>query len=254
MAAYRRVDDLRSPAGWLPVHRHQLRAQRSVSSMGSLYIYLLGGMHIGAIWRIWLNCFYAAQMWRYVKLLWPLMFLCNCKHCLSLKWSFSVPMYCKLLKLTCTRLINLLYISSSTSCCCLEGYKYLRLDGTTKSDDRGQLLSVFNDPHSEIFLFILSTRAGGLGLNLQTADTVIIFDSDWNPHQVHYAACNVTDMKKWSLWIALSWLSNVCVCVCVCLLHSQFGNNVMHIWLINYYYYFKSSFWLYWVSYFENAG
>jgi len=41
MAAYRRVDDFRSPAGWLPVHRYQLRAQRSVSSMGSLYLYLL---------------------------------------------------------------------------------------------------------------------------------------------------------------------------------------------------------------------
>ena len=41
MAAYRRVDDLRLPAGWLPVHRDQLRAQRSVSSMGSLYLYLL---------------------------------------------------------------------------------------------------------------------------------------------------------------------------------------------------------------------
>jgi len=40
MAAYRRVDDLRSPAGWLPVHRDQLRAQCSVSSMGSLYLYL----------------------------------------------------------------------------------------------------------------------------------------------------------------------------------------------------------------------
>jgi len=40
MAAYHRVDDLRSPAGWLPVHRDQLRAQRSVSSMGSLYLYL----------------------------------------------------------------------------------------------------------------------------------------------------------------------------------------------------------------------
>jgi len=39
MAAYRRVDDLRSPAGWLPVHRDQLRAQRSVSSMGSLYLF-----------------------------------------------------------------------------------------------------------------------------------------------------------------------------------------------------------------------
>jgi len=40
MAAYRRVDDLWSPAAWLPVHRDQLRAQRSVSSMGSLYLYL----------------------------------------------------------------------------------------------------------------------------------------------------------------------------------------------------------------------
>lgn len=42
----------------------------------------------------------------------------------------------------------------------------------------------FNDENSEIFIFILSTRAGGLGLNLQTADTVILFDSDWNPFQV----------------------------------------------------------------------
>ena len=63
------------------------------------------------------------------------------------------------------------------------GHKYLRLDGTTKSDERGEMLAAFNDPKSEYFIFILSTRAGGLGLNLQTADTVIIFDSDWNPHQ-----------------------------------------------------------------------
>jgi len=41
MAAYRRVDDLRSPAGLLPVHRDQLRAQRSVSSMGSFYLFYL---------------------------------------------------------------------------------------------------------------------------------------------------------------------------------------------------------------------
>jgi len=63
------------------------------------------------------------------------------------------------------------------------GYKYLRLDGMTKADDRGELLALFNDPTSEYFIFLLSTRAGGLGLNLQSADTVIIFDSDWNPHQ-----------------------------------------------------------------------
>jgi len=63
------------------------------------------------------------------------------------------------------------------------GLKYMRLDGGTKSDDRSSLLKDFNAPDSEYFVFLLSTRAGGLGLNLQTADTVIIFDSDWNPHQ-----------------------------------------------------------------------
>ena len=63
------------------------------------------------------------------------------------------------------------------------GYKYLRLDGTTKAEERGDLLRQFQDPQGDYFVFLLSTRAGGLGLNLQSADTVIIFDSDWNPHQ-----------------------------------------------------------------------
>ncbi|KAF9113981.1 hypothetical protein BGX27_000374 [Mortierella sp. AM989] len=62
-------------------------------------------------------------------------------------------------------------------------YQYMRLDGSTKSDDRSALLKQFNAKESPYFVFLLSTRAGGLGLNLQTADTVIIFDSDWNPHQ-----------------------------------------------------------------------
>jgi ATP-dependent helicase STH1/SNF2 len=65
----------------------------------------------------------------------------------------------------------------------LRGYGYLRLDGSTKADDRSDLLREFNAEGSPYFCFLLSTRAGGLGLNLQTADTVIIYDSDWNPFQ-----------------------------------------------------------------------
>jgi len=65
----------------------------------------------------------------------------------------------------------------------LRAMQYLRLDGSTKSEERSDLLGLFNAPNSPYFCFLLSTRAGGLGLNLQTADTVIIFDSDWNPHQ-----------------------------------------------------------------------
>ncbi|KAM9935589.1 hypothetical protein OXX80_004844, partial [Metschnikowia pulcherrima] len=65
----------------------------------------------------------------------------------------------------------------------LRDMKYMRLDGSTKAEDRQDMLKSFNHPESEYFCFLLSTRAGGLGLNLQSADTVIIFDTDWNPHQ-----------------------------------------------------------------------
>ncbi|KAJ3112268.1 hypothetical protein HDU96_004748 [Phlyctochytrium bullatum] len=63
----------------------------------------------------------------------------------------------------------------------LRGYQHQRLDGSTGSEARKRAMDHFNAPGSQDFVFILSTRAGGLGLNLETADTVIIFDSDWNP-------------------------------------------------------------------------
>ncbi|KAF2460817.1 P-loop containing nucleoside triphosphate hydrolase protein [Lineolata rhizophorae] len=63
----------------------------------------------------------------------------------------------------------------------LRGYQFQRLDGTIPSTTRDQSIQHFNDPESNDFCFILSTRAGGLGINLMTADTVILFDSDWNP-------------------------------------------------------------------------
>ena len=62
----------------------------------------------------------------------------------------------------------------------LQSHTYLRLDGATKVEDRQRLMDRFNrDPR--VFCFILSTRSGGLGINLQGADTVIFYDSDWNP-------------------------------------------------------------------------
>ncbi|KAJ8986040.1 hypothetical protein NQ317_013925 [Molorchus minor] len=60
------------------------------------------------------------------------------------------------------------------------GHIYLRLDGTTKVDQRQVLMERFNGD-TRIFAFILSTRSGGVGVNLTGADTVIFYDSDWNP-------------------------------------------------------------------------
>jgi chromodomain-helicase-DNA-binding protein 1 len=61
------------------------------------------------------------------------------------------------------------------------GHAYQRLDGTIAAGPRRIAIDHFNAPDSSDFCFLLSTRAGGLGINLMTADTVIIFDSDWNP-------------------------------------------------------------------------
>uniref|UniRef100_A0A4W4DY94 DNA helicase n=1 Tax=Electrophorus electricus TaxID=8005 RepID=A0A4W4DY94_ELEEL len=63
-----------------------------------------------------------------------------------------------------------------------EGYKYERIDGGITGALRQEAIDRFNAPGAVQFCFLLSTRAGGLGINLATADTVIIFDSDWNPH------------------------------------------------------------------------
>lgn len=74
-------------------------------------------------------------------------------------------------------------------------WKYCRIDGSTKIDERQRQMDVFNAEKTggddgkrntsddRTFVFLLSTRAGGLGINLTAADTCIIFDSDWNPHQ-----------------------------------------------------------------------
>jgi SWI/SNF-related matrix-associated actin-dependent regulator of chromatin subfamily A member 5 len=63
----------------------------------------------------------------------------------------------------------------------MRGHSYCRIDGNTSYEERENLIDTYNAPNSSKFAFLLSTRAGGLGINLQTADTVILYDSDWNP-------------------------------------------------------------------------
>merc|ERR1719203_1214528 len=71
--------------------------------------------------------------------------------------------------------------------CWFRGWKYCRIDGQTPHEDRDAQIQAYNSKdengeiNSEKFIFMLSTRAGGLGINLYTADVVILYDSDWNP-------------------------------------------------------------------------
>jgi SWI/SNF-related matrix-associated actin-dependent regulator of chromatin subfamily A member 5 len=60
-------------------------------------------------------------------------------------------------------------------------YNYCRIDGKTSSEDRSLAINEYNDPKSNKFMFLLTKRAGGLEINFYNADTVIIYDSDWNP-------------------------------------------------------------------------
>ena len=63
----------------------------------------------------------------------------------------------------------------------MKNYTYCRIDGQTSANDREERIQDFQKEGSDKFCFILSTRAGGLGIDLQTANVVIIYDSDWNP-------------------------------------------------------------------------
>ncbi|KAI9508946.1 SNF2 family N-terminal domain-containing protein [Russula earlei] len=65
--------------------------------------------------------------------------------------------------------------------CLFRSYKYCRIDGSTAHEDRIAAIDEYNKPGSEKFIFLLTTRAGGLGINLTTADIVVLYDSDWNP-------------------------------------------------------------------------
>ena len=63
----------------------------------------------------------------------------------------------------------------------LKGYPFERIDGGVKINDRQAAIERFSAPGSDRFIFLICTRAGCFGINLTAADTVIIYDSDWNP-------------------------------------------------------------------------
>jgi len=65
--------------------------------------------------------------------------------------------------------------------CNQRGWNYCRFDGSTPRALRNHSINQFNADNSAFFIFLMSTRSGGLGINLQTADTCILYDSDWNP-------------------------------------------------------------------------
>ncbi|TAQ90161.1 hypothetical protein B7494_g1453 [Chlorociboria aeruginascens] len=65
--------------------------------------------------------------------------------------------------------------------CVFRDFKYCRIDGGTAHEDRISAIDDYNKPDSEKFVFLLTTRAGGLGINLTSADIVVLYDSDWNP-------------------------------------------------------------------------
>lgn len=76
-------------------------------------------------------------------------------------------------------------------------YPYERIDGRVRGNLRQAAIDRFSRPDSDRFVFLLCTRAGGLGINLTAADTCIIFDSDWNPQndlQVQTTRCFATSL------------------------------------------------------------
>ena len=83
----------------------------------------------------------------------------------------------------CPASLHLLHLSS---------FNHRRLDGSTAHEERQKSIDEFNAPNSDVFIFMLSTRAGGLGINLATANIVILYDSDWNPQ----ADLQVNDIRE----------------------------------------------------------
>jgi hypothetical protein len=90
----------------------------------------------------------------------------------------------------------------------LNGHTYLRLDGGTGVEKRQRLMDRFNND-DKVFCFILSTRSGGLGINLTGADTVVFYDSDWNPVRILISISVILSSRKCDRFVAYHFLSHI---------------------------------------------
>lgn len=94
------------------------------------------------------------------------------------------------------KLAVIIYVQYQIFCC---RYLYERIDGGVRGTLRQAAIDRFSKPDSDRFVFLLCTRAGGLGINLTAADTVIIYDSDWNPQNDIQVLCSVVILNDISI-------------------------------------------------------
>ena len=102
-----------------------------------------------------------------------------CFHCTYVLKTFANVFLCLSKVLLFSQWTSILDIIEDALCD--RDYKFCRIDGSVDLDRRQQQIEEFNREGSDLFLFLLTTRAGGQGINLTAADTVIIYDPDWNP-------------------------------------------------------------------------
>lgn len=110
-------------------------------------------------------------------------------NCTNLQWSGKFQVLANMLRLMYDETDDRMVIVSNytqtldlLSLLCKErGYSYVRLDGSISAKNRQKMVDKLNDPNSDCFIFLLSSKAGGCGLNLIGANRLILFDPDWNP-------------------------------------------------------------------------
>ena len=94
----------------------------------------------------------------------------------------------------------------------IKGYAFERIDGGVKIGDRQASIDRFSAPNSDRFIFLICTRAGGFGINLTAADTVIIYDSDWNPQVRAMGGCERRTTHRRRRVVTASGRSRRCRC------------------------------------------